>query len=284
MYRVDGSSDLDEFTLDHFEGYKGSRPVRIGNGASSQLQLDIYGEAMDSIYRFDQMTPVVAERGWNDLVAILDWLCEHWDQPDAGIWETRGGSRPFMYSRLQTWVAFDRAIKMATERSRPADVARWTAERDRLYRIVLDKGWNPKLKAFVQYEGSDVLDSSTLLMPAVGIIVPTDEKWATTMTAMDKTLVTDSLVYRYDPKASPGRPARIRGHLLAVHRLVHRRADPLRPPRRSQAHLREDAHLRQPRRPVLRRDRDHRRATWQLPAGIHPPVLDQRRDQPQPPA
>ncbi len=149
------------------------------------------------------MTPVVAERGWNDLVAILDWLCEHWDQPDAGIWETRGGSRPFMYSRLQSWVAFDRAIKMATERSRPADVARWTAERDRLYRTVLDKGWNPKLKAFVQYEGSDVLDSSTLLMPAVGIIVPTDEKWASTMAAMDKTLVTDSLVYRYDPKASP---------------------------------------------------------------------------------
>ena len=203
MYRVDGSSDLDEFTLDHFEGYKGSRPVRIGNGAAGQLQLDIYGEAINSIYRFDQMTPVVAERGWNDLVAILDWLCEHWDQPDAGIWETRGGSRPFMYSRLQSWVAFDRAIKMATERSRPADVARWTAERDRLYRIVLDKGWNPKLKAFVQYEGSDVLDSSTLLMPAVGIIVPTDEKWASTMTAMDKTLVTDSLVYRYDPKASP---------------------------------------------------------------------------------
>ena len=203
MYRVDGSSDLDEFTLDHFEGYKGSSPVRIGNGAASQLQLDIYGEAINSIYRFDQITPVVAERGWNDLVAILDWLCEHWDQPDAGIWETRGGSRPFMYSRLQSWVAFDRAIKMATERSRPADIARWTAERDRLYRTVLDKGWNPKLKAFVQYEGSDVLDSSTLLMPAVGIIVPTDEKWATTMTAMDKTLVTDSLVYRYDPKASP---------------------------------------------------------------------------------
>ena len=203
MYRVDGSSDLEEFTLDHFEGYKGSAPVRIGNGAAGQLQLDIYGEAINSIYRFDQITPVIAERGWNDLVAILDWLCEHWDQPDAGIWETRGGARPFMYSRLQSWVAFDRGIKMAAELSRPADVARWTAERDRLYRTVVDKGWNPKLKAFVQYEGSDVLDSSTLLMPAVGIIVPTDEKWASTMAAMDKTLVTDSLVYRYDPKASP---------------------------------------------------------------------------------
>ena len=203
MYRVDGSSDLDEFTLDHFEGYKGSSPVRIGNAAGEQLQLDIYGEALDSIYRMDHTTPVVADRGWNDLVQLLDWLCAHWDQPDEGIWETRGGRRPFMYGRLQCWVAFDRAIKMATERSRPADVPRWTAERDRLYRTVMDKGWNPSMKAFVQYEGSDVLDASTLLMPAVGIIVPTDQKWADTMKAIDKTLVEDSLVYRYDPKASP---------------------------------------------------------------------------------
>ncbi len=203
MYRVDGRSDLDEFTLDHFEGYKGSGPVRIGNGAAGQLQLDIYGEAMDSIYRFDHMTPVIAERGWNDLVAMLDWLCAHWDQPDEGIWETRGGRRPFMYGRLMSWVAFDRAIKMATERSRPADVPRWTAERNRLYRTVMDKGWNASMNAFVQYEGSDVLDASTLLMPAVGIVVPTDEKWVATMKAIDKTLVEDSLVYRYDPKASP---------------------------------------------------------------------------------
>jgi GH15 family glucan-1,4-alpha-glucosidase len=203
MYRVDGSSDLEEFTLDHFEGYKGSSPVRIGNAAGEQLQLDIYGEALDSIYRFDHMTPVVGERGWNDLVAMLDWLCAHWDQPDEGIWETRGGRRPFMYGRLMSWVAFDRGIKMATERSRPADVPRWTAERDRLYRTVMDKGWNASMKAFVQYEGSDVLDASTLLMPAVGFIVPTDEKWVGTMKAIDKTLVEDSLVYRYDPKASP---------------------------------------------------------------------------------
>ena len=203
MYRVDGSSDLDEFTLDHFEGYKGSRPVRIGNGAADQLQLDIYGEAIDSIYRFDHLNPVVGNRGWGDLVRMIDWLCEHWDQPDEGIWETRGGRRPFMYGRVQSWVAFDRAIKMATERSRPADVPRWIAERDRLYNTVMDKGWNAKMKAFVQYEGSDVLDASTLLMPALGMIVPDDEKWASTMAAMDKTLVTDSLVYRYDPKASP---------------------------------------------------------------------------------
>jgi GH15 family glucan-1,4-alpha-glucosidase len=203
MYRVDGCSDLAEFTLDHFEGYKGSSPVRIGNGAADQLQLDIYGEAMDSIYRFDHATPAVGDRGWNDIVTMLDWLCEHWDQPDEGIWETRGGRRKFMYGRVMSWVAFDRAIRMATTRARPADLGRWTAERDRLYRTVMDKGWNAAKEAFVQSEGSDVLDASTLLMPAVGMIVPTDEKWASTMRAIDRTLVEDSLVYRYDPKASP---------------------------------------------------------------------------------
>ncbi len=235
MYRVDGGSDLDEFTLDHFEGYKGSSPVRIGNGAAGQLQLDIYGEAMDSIYKFDHMTPVVADRGWGDITTMLDWLCEHWDQPDEGIWETRGGRRPFMYGLVMSWVAFDRAIRMATERARPADVARWVAERDRLYHTVMQKGWNPKLKAFVQYEGSDVLDALTLLMPAVGMIVPTDEKWASTMSAMDKTLVSDSLVYRYDPKASPDGLRGSEGTFsLCTGRYV-RRADPLRPPRRRTA-------------------------------------------------
>jgi pentatricopeptide repeat protein len=203
MYRVDGSSDLSEFTLDHFEGYRHSAPVRIGNGAADQLQLDIYGEALDSIYKMDSLTPVVGERGWNDIVRMLDWLCEHWDQPDEGIWETRGGRRPFMYGRLMCWVAFDRAIRMAADRARPADVARWVEQRDRLYRTVMEKGWNPKRKAFVQYEGSDVLDASTLLMPTVGMVVPTEGKWVSTMSAMDKTLVSDSLVYRYDPAASP---------------------------------------------------------------------------------
>ena len=203
MYRVDGSSDLDEFTLDHFEGYRGSRPVRIGNGAAGQLQLDIFGEAMDSVYRMDHNAPAVAERGWNAIVHMLDWLCEHWSEPDEGIWETRGGRRPFMYGRLMSWVAFDRGIRMAAERARPADLARWTTERDTLYRTVVDRGWNPALKAFVQYEGSDVLDASTLLMPSAGIVIPADEKWESTMTAIEKVLVSDSLVYRYDPKASP---------------------------------------------------------------------------------
>jgi GH15 family glucan-1,4-alpha-glucosidase len=203
MYRVDGSSDLTEEVLSHFEGYRGSAPVRVGNGAADQLQLDIYGEAMDSIRFADRSTAGVGDRGWQDIVGMIDWLCEHWDQPDEGIWETRGGRKPFTYSRLMEWVAFDRAIRMAIEHGRPADLQRWTRERDEIYRWIQTKGWNDTLKAFVQHEGSDVLDASLLLMPLIGFVSPVDEKWTSTLQAMDKVLVSDSLVYRYDPKASP---------------------------------------------------------------------------------
>ncbi|HXW81886.1 MAG TPA: glycoside hydrolase family 15 protein [Acidimicrobiales bacterium] len=203
MYRVDGSSDLKEESLEHLEGYMGSKPVRIGNGAADQLQLDIYGEAIDSIRALDNLVPVAGDRGWRDLVRMMDWLCDNWDQPDEGVWETRGGRRPFTYARLMSWVAFDRAIRMAVDRARPADLVKWTRTRDNIYQAIHDKGWNPALQAFVQYEGGDVLDASNLLMPVVGFITPTDAKWSSTLRAMDRTLVSDSLVYRYDPKASP---------------------------------------------------------------------------------
>jgi GH15 family glucan-1,4-alpha-glucosidase len=203
MYRVDGSYDLAEETLDHFEGYRGSAPVRIGNGAADQLQLDVYGEAMDSIRFADRAALGIGDRGWNDIVDMIDWLCEHWDEPDEGIWETRGGQKPFTYSRLMEWVAFDRAIRMAIDHGKPADLARWTKERDEIYRWIQTKGWNDSMKAFVQYEGSDVLDAALLLMPVLGFVSPIDERWQSTLSAMDKVLVSDSLVYRYDPKASP---------------------------------------------------------------------------------
>jgi GH15 family glucan-1,4-alpha-glucosidase len=203
MYRVDGSYDLAEETLDHFEGYRGSAPVRIGNGAADQLQLDVYGEAMDSVRFADRAALGIGDRGWNDIVSMIGWLCEHWDEPDEGIWETRGGQKPFTYSRLMEWVAFDRAIRMAIDHGKPADLDRWTKERDEIYRWIQTKGWNDSMKAFVQYEGSDVLDASLLLMPLIGFVSPVDERWQSTLTAMDKVLVSDSLVYRYDPKASP---------------------------------------------------------------------------------
>jgi GH15 family glucan-1,4-alpha-glucosidase len=203
MYRVDGSSDLVEETLDHFEGWRGSRPVRIGNGAADQLQLDIYGEAMDSVYLADSRGVQAGHQGWTELAAIMDWLCDNWDQPDEGIWETRGGQRNFTYGRFQTWVALDRAIKLATQRGRPADLLRWTTERDRVYRQIMERGWNPKIGAFTQHYDTEVLDSSLLLMPLQGFISPRDPMWLSTLSAMDRELVSDSLVYRYNPSASP---------------------------------------------------------------------------------
>jgi GH15 family glucan-1,4-alpha-glucosidase len=203
MYRVDGSSDLEEEVLDHFEGYRGSRPVLIGNGAADQLQLDIYGEAMDSIYHADTHGLQVGHESWTQLADMIDWLCEHWDQPEEGIWETRGGRQDFTYGRLMSWVALDRAVRLARHRGRPADLARWITERDRIYKEILERGWSPKREAFIQHYATDVLDASLLLMPLVGFVAPRDPMWLSTLKAMDQELVSDSLVYRYDPSASP---------------------------------------------------------------------------------
>jgi GH15 family glucan-1,4-alpha-glucosidase len=203
MYRVDGSSDLVEESLSHWEGYRGSSPVRIGNGAADQLQLDIYGEALDSIARADCNGLWIGHRGWTALTEVLDWLVENWDQPDEGIWETRGGRQDFTYGRVMSWVAFDRAIALAVRRSRPAPVARWIEQRDRIYEQVMDRGWDRDKKAFVQQFGSSVLDSSLLRMSMLGFVGPRDPMWLSTLDAIDAELVSDSLVYRYDPMASP---------------------------------------------------------------------------------
>jgi pentatricopeptide repeat protein len=203
MYRVDGTSDLIEENLDHFEGWKGSRPVRIGNGAADQLQLDIYGEAMDALYMGIERGLPIAHRGWQELTKIIDWVSDNWDQPDEGVWETRGGRQDFTYGRFQCWVALDRAIRLAEHIGRPANIAKWVIERDRLYNQIMDRGWNAKEEAFTQYYGTDVLDSSLLLMPIEGFVAPLDPMWLSTLGAIDKQLVSDSLVYRYNPAASP---------------------------------------------------------------------------------
>jgi GH15 family glucan-1,4-alpha-glucosidase len=203
MYRIDGSSDLEEEVLEHLEGYRGSRPVRIGNGAADQLQLDIYGEAMDSIYLADAHGLQVGHEFWSRLADMIDWLCEHWNQPEEGIWETRGGRQQFTYGRLMSWVALDRAVRLAQNRGRPADLSRWITERNRIYKEIMEHGWNPKREAFVQNYANDVLDASLLLMPLVGFVAPRDPMWLSTLRAMDQELVSDSLVYRYDPNASP---------------------------------------------------------------------------------
>jgi GH15 family glucan-1,4-alpha-glucosidase len=203
MYRVDGTSDLVEETLDHWEGWRGSKPVRIGNGAADQLQLDIYGEAGDAIYLADSSGVQAGHQGWMSLVNLIDWLCEHWDQPDEGIWETRGGRKNFTYGRFQTWVALDRAIRLATSRGRPGNTARWADVRNQVYSQIMERGWNPKIGAFTQHYDTEVLDSSLLLMPLQGFISPRDPMWISTLEAMDRELVSDSLVYRYNPAASP---------------------------------------------------------------------------------
>ncbi len=203
MYRIDGSSDLKEDSLEHWNGYRGSRPVRIGNGAAEQLQLDIYGEAMDSLYSAEEAGLPVPIRGWTAITGVLDWLVENWDQPEEGIWETRGGRHSFTYGRVMCWVAFDRGIRMAVKRGLPAPLERWTAARDAIHAQVLDRGFHTSRQAFVQHYDTDVLDSALLRMPAIGFIDGRDPLWASTLVAMDEELVTDSLVYRYDPEASP---------------------------------------------------------------------------------
>ncbi len=216
MYGIDGRTELPERELRHLAGYRGSRPVRIGNAAARQLQLDIYGNAaarqlqldiygelMDSVYLYDRWHQPISSAHWDTITTRADWLCDHWDQPDEGIWETRGGPKKFLYSQLMCWVAIERAIRLATRRGLPADLDRWRKARDAIYRRIMDRGWSPQLKAFAQYEGGDVLDAAVLLMPLVKFISPTDPKWLSTLDALTASLVSDSLVYRYDPQESP---------------------------------------------------------------------------------
>jgi GH15 family glucan-1,4-alpha-glucosidase len=177
--------------------------VRIGNGAADQLQLDIYGEAIDSIYFADQHGLEAGYEGWRRISDILGWLADNWNQPEEGIWETRGGRQDFTYGRLMSWVAFDRGVRLSDRYGRPAPVDRWRAERDAIYQQIMDAGWDENRQAFVQHPKTNVLDSSLLRMTSVGFISPKDPMWASTLNAMEDELVTDSLVYRYDPGASP---------------------------------------------------------------------------------
>lgn len=198
MYGIDGRHNLPEFTLDHLEGYRGSKPVRIGNAAARHLQLDIYGELMDSIYLYDKYGTALSFDVWTQVERMLDWLAGNWDQADQSIWEVRGGRQRFTYSRLQCWVAFDRAIRLANKRSFPMDGREWRPQRDRIYRQIMSEAWNPEMGAFTQYLGADALDASSLMMPLMLFISPTDPRMLATLEAVQRELVSDSLVYRYD--------------------------------------------------------------------------------------
>ena len=203
MYRIDGDPHLSEEILEGWEGYRGSYPVRVGNGAAGQLQLDIYGEAMDAVWHGHLAGIGIGHEGWVAICSLLDWLADNWDQPEEGIWETRGGRKNFTYGRLMCWVAFDRGIRLATAYGRPAPLPEWIAARDAIYTQIMEKGWSTERRAFVQQYGETVLDSSLLKMTQVGFVSPHDPMWTATLEAIEKELVSDSLVYRYDPSASP---------------------------------------------------------------------------------
>lgn len=205
LYGLDGRRDLDETTLSHLEGYKGSSPVRIGNGAYDQFQLDIYGELMDSVYLFDKYGEPIHHDLWENLKRMVDWVCKHWHLPDEGIWEVRGGRQEFLHSRLMCWVAVDRAIRLARKRSFPAPLEMWHRTRDAIYQDIFRAFWDPSRRAFVQRKGATTLDAATLLMPLVRFISPTDPRWLSTLAAIEDDLVDDSLVYRYhlDGDAAP---------------------------------------------------------------------------------
>lgn len=199
MYTIEGGHDLTEMTLDHLEGYKQSRPVRIGNGAYKQKQLDIYGELMDSVYLFNRHKDISYDLWWN-LRRLLDWLATHWQEPDEGIWEVRGGPKPFVHSRVMSWVAYDRALRLARYRGLPAPFDEWTKISAQIYEQVMQQGWNPKTRSFVQYYGSDAVDASALLMALTKFSGPTDPRMLHTIERITKELTSSSHVFRYNPK------------------------------------------------------------------------------------
>jgi len=196
MYTVDGSGFIPELTLDHLEGYCGSRPVRIGNNAADQRQHDVYGELMDSVYLFNHEVPISYDL-WTALSKRLDWLSRHWEEPDEGIWEVRGPKQRFTYSALMTWVAFDRALKVARDRGLPAPIVHWNELAGTAYEFVQRECWDARIGAYVMHPKSDQLDASLLVMPIVKFLGPTDPRLLMTLDRINDRLVSDSLVHRY---------------------------------------------------------------------------------------
>jgi GH15 family glucan-1,4-alpha-glucosidase len=196
MYTVDGGEDLAETVLDHLDGYQGSKPVRIGNSAVGQRQIDVYGELMDSVYLYNREVPISYDL-WTGLCKRLDWLARHWEEPDEGVWEIRGPRQRFTYSALMTWVAYDRAGRLARDRGLPAPVERWRKLAASAHRFVQESCWDPELRSYVMHPGSKLLDASVLVMPLVKFAGPTDPRFLSTLDRITTELNSDSLVYRY---------------------------------------------------------------------------------------
>jgi len=197
MFSIDGKTDLKEICLDYLEGYKCSKPVRIGNKAHQQTQMDIYGELMETIFIFVKHGGDITYEYWKIIEEYVEFVINNWTKPDHSIWEVRGEKREFLFSRMMCWVAMDRAIKIGDIFSYPYDIPKWHNVRNEIYEDVYNNFWSEKKQSFVQYKGSENLDASALLMPILNMISPHSDKWKKTMDAIDKELRSDVLVYRY---------------------------------------------------------------------------------------
>jgi GH15 family glucan-1,4-alpha-glucosidase len=200
MYGIDGKRRLDEQVLPWLTGYRSSAPVRVGNAASEQLQLDVFGEVFDALYQARAHGLPADDNVWSLMLKLLAWLEEGWHRPDTGIWETRGPARQFTHSKVMAWVAFDRAIKAHDEHGREGPIERWQELRDEIHADVLAHAWSPQKQAFAQFYGSKDLDASALLMPKVGFISANDPLFESTVEAIQRELVVDGLVQRYRPR------------------------------------------------------------------------------------
>src|ERR687893_726074 len=194
LYGIDGRENISETELDHLSGYMNSRPVRLGNAAYRQVQLDLYGAILDAAYLYNKHGAPLDHDLWENLRRILGWLSDNWQNPDEGIWEVRGGKQQFVSSKVMSWVALERAGRISRQRGLPAGDGRWIAERDRIYEEIMEKGWNPDKKSFVQHYGSDALEASLLLMPLTKFVGPTDPRWLSTLGRIQGELPYDTLV------------------------------------------------------------------------------------------
>ncbi len=202
IYKIDGKSDLEENELKHLEGYKKSAPVRIGNEANNQLQLDIYGELLDTIYIFNQHHEPITYELWEIICKEVKIVIKNWKKPDHGIWEIRNEEHEFLHSRLMCWVAMDRAIKIGQHRSFPFPQQEWIEVRDEIYNDIYHNFWNEEKSCWAQFKNgdkvSDTVDASALLMPLLHFVTSTEPRWLSTMEAINRKLRLDVLVYRYD--------------------------------------------------------------------------------------
>jgi len=202
VYGVSGERRLEEFEIPWLSGYENSKPVRIGNGASNQFQLDVYGEILAAIWKADRAGLKLEDPDWHLMVQLMKFLESNWQKPDEGIWEVRGGRKHFTHSKMMAWVAFDRAVKLIEECNCAAyeHFQRWRKIRDQIHAEVCERGYNPSKKAFTQFYGSDALDASLLVMPLTGFLPATDERVRGTIEAIERELMQNGFVLRYLPQ------------------------------------------------------------------------------------